>query len=85
MGRDEDRTGEMWNSVTRVLLVSAGLDPVHELPHWPSPKWDAGVAIESPPGAPGRQARTSDVIRGTIVRCLILTLTLRPTNRGLTE
>jgi hypothetical protein len=54
MGRYEGGTGEMWNSNysrDQVLLVSAGLDPVHELSHWPSPKWDAGVAIESPPGA----------------------------------
>lgn len=57
-GRDELRTGDMWNSNSLIswLLVSAGFDPARVLPPrgGRAPGWDAGVAVAtraSPPPA----------------------------------
>ena len=48
-GRDELRTGDMWNSnsVTAWLLSSAGLDAVAGRPPYGgrAPGWDAGLAV----------------------------------------
>jgi hypothetical protein len=48
-GRDELRTGEMWNSNSLIswLIVSAGLDPaaVPFPAHGRAPGWAAGVAV----------------------------------------
>jgi hypothetical protein len=62
-GRDELRTGEMWNSnsVTSWLLASAGIDLDHIRPPagGRAPGWDAGRAVASRSPAPAGSGRSS--------------------------
>jgi hypothetical protein len=59
-GRDQLRTGEMWNSNSTIswLLVRSGLDveAIHPPAHGRAPGWQAGIAVASrePPAAQGR-------------------------------
>lgn len=63
-GRDELRTGDMWNSnsVVAWLVASAGLptDRLRPPPHGRAPGWDAGLELarrSASPPAPGCAAR----------------------------
>jgi hypothetical protein len=62
-GRDESRTGEMWNSnsLTSWLIARSGLqvEAVHLPAGGRAPGWRAGLAVahrqETPPGSAGRE------------------------------
>jgi hypothetical protein len=73
-GRDELRTGDMWNSnsVIAWLLVESGIDA--RLVHMPAggraPGWDAGLALARPVGAPAVAAdRPRRLSRGRLRSC----------------
>jgi hypothetical protein len=57
-GRDESRTGDMWNSNSLIswVLALAGIDPESiELPrNGRAPGWDAGIALSRRAAEPAR-------------------------------
>ena len=67
-GRDEARTGEMWNSnsITAWLLARSGIDTrLAVLPAGGrAPGWNAGLALARRAGAPARRARVRTAASG---------------------
>jgi hypothetical protein len=95
-GRDEDHTGDMWNSnsVISWLLASAGLDPggIQQPPRGRAPGWHAGIVMAARDAArtdirsrqeaapPGEPASSKTRVQGPVAPG-----TSDPTRRGPAE